>query len=121
MSVIGARLVGLSVGVRTLRVVLAPVLLVVSACGSSVPLITGELEPELKGSSLVVSGSVDGELAKQRDGDWEPSRWGECVITLEAPGLGPASIGIDPARRPPSVSGSQQVPAAPLPIAGIDG
>lgn len=36
----------------------------------------------------------------KRDGPWTPVAWGGCRVQIEAPGLGPATVGIDPASEP---------------------
>ncbi len=36
----------------------------------------------------------------KRDASWTPVGWGGCRIQIEAPGLGPATVGIDPANEP---------------------
>lgn len=52
---------------------------------------------------LVLFGqAADGHFADvrfdRRDGAWSPSGWGGCRILIDAPGLGPARVAVDPAR-----------------------
>lgn len=40
-------------------------------------------------------GFVDARFDR-RDDQWSPRNWGGCTIGIEAPGFGPASVGVDP-------------------------